>query len=150
MKISMLIGGQDVSAQDGATFDRRDPVTGEIATTAPAAKAADAAAAAAAAGAAFPGWSATSPAERRRPLLAAADALEGMAPELSQSAMQETGATGPWIGFNCMLAAGMLREAASMTTQITGEVIPANKPGTLAITSSAKARSSVTSQTGEL
>ncbi|MFV0385675.1 aldehyde dehydrogenase, partial [Paracoccus sp. (in: a-proteobacteria)] len=45
----------------------------------------------------------------------------------------ETGATGPWAGFNCMLAAGMLREAAAMTTQISGEVIPSNQPGTLAL-----------------
>jgi hypothetical protein len=29
------------------------------------------------------------------------------------------------------LAAGMLREAAALTTQITGEVIPAEKPGIL-------------------
>ena len=45
----------------------------------------------------------------------------------------ETGATGPWIGFNVMLAAGMIREAAAMVTQVGGEVIPSNKPGTLAL-----------------
>ena len=81
MSISMLIGGQDVAAQDGATFDRRDPVTGEIATTAPAGKAADALAAAKAAAAAFPAWSKTSPAERRAVLMKAADELEAMTPE---------------------------------------------------------------------
>ena len=32
-----------------------------------------------------------------------------------------------------MLAANMLREAASMTTQIPGEVIPSDKPGCLAM-----------------
>jgi len=32
-----------------------------------------------------------------------------------------------------MMAAGMIREAAAMVTQITGEIIPANKPGTLAM-----------------
>ena len=47
--------------------------------------------------------------------------------------MEETGATGPWAGFNVMLAANMLREAAAMTTQISGEVIPSDKPGTLAM-----------------
>jgi acyl-CoA reductase-like NAD-dependent aldehyde dehydrogenase len=45
----------------------------------------------------------------------------------------ETGATAPWAHFNVMLASNMLREAASMTTQITGEVIPSDKPGTLAL-----------------
>ena len=44
--------------------------------------------------------------------------------------IEETGATRPWGGFNVMLAANMLREAAAMTTQITGEVIPSDKPGT--------------------
>ena len=38
-----------------------------------------------------------------------------------------------WAGFNCMLAAGMLREAAAMTTQISGEIIPSNVPGSLAM-----------------
>jgi acyl-CoA reductase-like NAD-dependent aldehyde dehydrogenase len=41
----------------------------------------------------------------------------------------ETGATAGWAGFNAMLAAGMLREAAAITTQIDGQVIPSDKPG---------------------
>lgn len=131
--ISMLINGADVAAENGRTFERRDPVTGEVATVAPAASVSDAQAAAKAAGDAFPAWSKTSPAERRGLLLKAAEALEALTPEIATNATNETGATGPWIGFNCMLAAGMLREAASMTTQITGEVIPANKPGTLSM-----------------
>lgn len=131
--VSMLINGAEVSAEDGRTFERRDPVTGKVATVAPAASVADAEAVASAAGAAFPAWSKTSPAERRGLLLKAADALEAMTPDISAIATAETGATGPWIGFNCMLAAGMLREAASMTTQISGEVIPSNKPGALAM-----------------
>ncbi len=45
----------------------------------------------------------------------------------------ETGATGMWGGFNVMLAAGMIREAAALTTQIAGEVIPSEVPGNLAM-----------------
>ena len=41
----------------------------------------------------------------------------------------EIGATAGWAQFNVKLAAGMLREAASLTTQITGEIIPSDKPG---------------------
>ena len=41
----------------------------------------------------------------------------------------EIGATAGWARFNVKLAAGMLREAASLTTQITGEIIPSDKPG---------------------
>lgn len=133
MNISMLIGGADVAALDGRTFERRDPVTGEVATVAPAASVKDVRAAAEAAGAAFPAWSKTSPTERRMLLLKAADELEAMTPDIIATAVRETGATAPWTGFNCGLAAGILREAASMTTQITGEVIPANKPGTLSM-----------------
>lgn len=133
MTISMLIGGKDTAATDGRTYDRRDPVTGEVATVAPAASVADAQAATRAAAAAFPAWAATAPAKRRALLLKAAEEMDAMTPEIIATAIAETGATGPWIGFNCMLAANMLREAASITTMITGEVIPANKPGTLAM-----------------
>ena len=50
MKISMLIGGAEATALDSRTFERRDPVTGEVATIAPAAGVADALAAAKARG----------------------------------------------------------------------------------------------------
>lgn len=133
MTLSMIIDGQDSPAASGATYDRRDPVTGDVATTAPAAGPEDMRRAVDAAAAAFPAWSATGPGERRKLLSKAADALEEMTPEIIRTAMAETGATGPWIGFNCSLAAGMLREAAAMTTQIAGQIIPSNKPGTLAM-----------------
>ncbi|MGH1464786.1 MAG: aldehyde dehydrogenase [Cognatishimia sp.] len=133
MNLSMLIGGAEASATGNRTFERCDPVTGQVATIAPAACGDDARRAAKAAGKAFPGWSKTGPNARRALLNKAADELEAMAPEISEMATAETGATGIWIGFNCMLGAGMLREAAAMTTQITGEVIPADKPGTLAM-----------------
>jgi acyl-CoA reductase-like NAD-dependent aldehyde dehydrogenase len=47
--------------------------------------------------------------------------------------IEETGSTAPWAGFNVMLAANILREAGAMTTQISGEIIPSDKPGTLAM-----------------
>lgn len=133
MSISMLVGGAETPATGGRVFERRNPVSGEVASVAPAATAEDARNAVKAASKAFPAWSKTSPAERRALLLKAADEFEAMIPEITKAAMEETGATGGWIGFNCMLSAGMLREAGAMTTQITGEIIPANKPGTLAM-----------------
>ncbi|MGB8974293.1 MAG: aldehyde dehydrogenase, partial [Pseudomonas capeferrum] len=45
----------------------------------------------------------------------------------------ETGAKANWYGFNVMLAANILREAASMTTQIQGSVIPSDVPGSFAM-----------------
>ena len=47
--------------------------------------------------------------------------------------VDETGATPGWAGFNVMVAANMLREAASLTTQVGGDVIPSNVPDSLAM-----------------
>jgi acyl-CoA reductase-like NAD-dependent aldehyde dehydrogenase len=46
----------------------------------------------------------------------------------------ETGATPAWAEFNVRLAADMLREAAAMTTQVVGEVIPSGTAGRIAMT----------------
>ncbi len=114
-------------------FERRNPVTGEVATTTPAASVADANAACDAAAAAFPAWSAMGPNARRALLMKAATALEGRAADFVQAMMTEIGATEGWARFNLALAAGMVREAAALTTQITGEVIPSDKPGCVAM-----------------
>ncbi|MBL9051030.1 MAG: aldehyde dehydrogenase [Tabrizicola sp.] len=133
MKIDLLIAGQSVPAAGGQVTLRNDPVTGELASTAAAASVADALAAVRAARAAFPAWAATAPAERRRLLNRAAEIMEARSADFIAAAMAETGATAPWISFNVRLGADILREAAALVTQIGGEVIPANKPGTLAM-----------------
>lgn len=132
-QISLLLENQDVPASNGATFDRLNPITGDVATRSAAAQLADVQRAADAAAAAFPSWSATGPGQRRTILLKAADVLAGKAPDFIRLMADETGATAGWAGFNVHLAAGMLREAAAMTTQISGEVIPSDKPGCLSM-----------------
>ncbi|MBC7995947.1 MAG: aldehyde dehydrogenase family protein [Rhizobacter sp.] len=131
--LTMLINGLAVSAEKGATFERRNPLDGSVATRAPAASEADAVAAVEAAAEAFKTWSQTGPTERRMLLLKAADALEAKTPQFIEAVAAETGATGMWAGFNVHLAAGMIREAAALTTQISGEVIPSDVPGSLAM-----------------
>jgi len=133
MNIQLLIGDKDVAAAGGATFERKDPVTGQVATTAAAGGVADVNKAVEAAAAAFPAWAAMAPTARRALLLKAADLMATKGADFAALMTQETGATAPWAHFNVMLAANMLREAAAMTTQITGEVIPSDKPGTLAL-----------------
>ncbi|BCH31689.1 salicylaldehyde dehydrogenase [Mesorhizobium sp. L-8-10] len=133
MDIQLLIDGAEQGASGGATYERNDPFTGKVATRAAAATAEDAVAAVEAASAAFPAWSKTGPGERRALLLKAADVMASKVAEFTKLMLEETGATAPWAGFNVMLASNMLREAASMTTQISGEVIPSDKPGTLAM-----------------
>jgi acyl-CoA reductase-like NAD-dependent aldehyde dehydrogenase len=90
-------------------------------------------AAAEAADNAFPAWSALGPNARRAKLLAAADKLEAHERDFIRLMMEETNSTAPWAHFNVVFAAQMLREAASMTTQITGETIPSDKPNNFAI-----------------
>ncbi|MCU0775651.1 MAG: aldehyde dehydrogenase family protein, partial [Ideonella sp.] len=131
--LSMLINGLAVTAENGATFERRNPLDGSVATRAAAATPADAVAACDAAAEAFKTWSQTGPNERRMLLLKAADALEAKTPKFVEAVPAETGATGMWAGFNVMLAAGMIREAAALTTQVGGELIPSDVPGSLAM-----------------
>nr|WP_314543157.1 aldehyde dehydrogenase [uncultured Massilia sp.] len=129
----LLIGGHARAASNGATFARHNPSTGEIATNAAAATLDDVDAAVAAASAAFPAWSAMLPGARRALLLAAADKMEALRGRFVEAAVAECGGAPVWYQFNVTLAANMLREAASMTTQISGEVIPSDVPGSLAM-----------------
>ncbi|MFH0134380.1 aldehyde dehydrogenase [Variovorax sp. VaC1] len=131
--ISMFIDGEHRAATGGASFERRNPLDGGIATRAPAATSADAVAAVEAAHRAFATWSQTGPGARRALLLKAAHALESRADAFIQAMARETGASALWAGFNVHLAAGILTEAASLTTQISGEVIPSDVPGSLAM-----------------
>jgi acyl-CoA reductase-like NAD-dependent aldehyde dehydrogenase len=131
-EINLLIGGRDVPASTSATFDRHNPLSGEVATRAAAAGADDARAAADAAASAFPKWSELGPSERRARLNRAADLLEARAGQFATFLSAETGATGAWGHFNVHFGAAMLREAASMATQVGGEVIPSDVPGSLA------------------
>ena len=116
-----------------AMFARRNPVSGAIATQACAMTPAEASAACDAAAVALPGWSALGPNAHRAMLGKAAEALEARADAFIAAMMGETGATEGWARFNLMLAAGMVREAAALTTQIGGEVIPSDKPGCIAM-----------------
>jgi acyl-CoA reductase-like NAD-dependent aldehyde dehydrogenase len=132
-EVRLMIGERDATAASGATFDRRDPIRGEIASRAAAATVADAGAAANAAAAAFPAWSSAPPSQRRAILNKAADLILERSAEFVKAMTVETGSSPMWAMFNCKLAANMLREAAAMTTQITGEVIPSDKPGFIAM-----------------
>ena len=114
-------------------FTRINPVTGDVASSATAMQAADIPAIAAQAQKGFAVWSAMGPNARRAVLMKAADALEARADAFVEAMMGEIGATKGWAMFNLGLAASMVREAAALTTQINGEVIPSDKPGCLSM-----------------
>ena len=89
-------------------------------------------AAAEAAAAAFPAWSELGPNARRSLLNRAAAEVENRADLFVRTVAEELRASEPWARFNVMLGTSIVREAAALTTQITGEVIPSDKPGLLA------------------
>jgi acyl-CoA reductase-like NAD-dependent aldehyde dehydrogenase len=114
-------------------FERHNPMTGEAASSAPSMTGADMAAVARKAQAGFAAWSPLGPNARRAVLMKAADSLEARKDDFVAAMMGEIGATAGWAMFNLGLASGMIREAAALTTQIGGEVIPSDKPGCLSM-----------------
>jgi vanillin dehydrogenase len=129
----LLIGGRWVESGSGRTFETSDPYTGETVGTVAAASREDAKKAANSAGEAFAEWSASPPAKRRELLQKAAALLTERAEQVAAAATEETGATFGWGMFNVQLAAGMLGEAAAQAYAVTGEVIPSDVPGLLAM-----------------
>ncbi len=131
--VPLLIGGEARNAASDATFERRNPLSGEVASRAAAATVADAKAAVDAAADAFPEWSRQGPKTRRMLLLKATEVLAAKTAQFVDAVTAETGGSRQWAAYNVELAADMLREAAAMTTQIGGEVIPSDVPGSLAM-----------------
>ena len=127
----LLIDGTPRSAHAEATFERVSPTTRKVATRAARASVADVRAAIEAANAAFPAWSQTGPSARRELLLNAARLLREKSGEFEARMAAETGGTRGWAHFNAHVGALMLEEAAALTTQVSGQVIPSNHPGTL-------------------
>jgi len=133
MHAALIIDGHDRAATGGATFERKDPYSGDLVTTAAAATVEDARAAVKSSAAAFHAWSRTGPNARRDILLEAAALLHERAGPLSEIMVAETAASEGWALFNVHLACGMLKEAASITTHVKGEIIPADKPGSFCL-----------------
>ena len=115
------------------TFVRLSPLDGTIASVAPAFDEADARAAADEAAAALASWSALGPNARRAILNWTADRLEAKSAAFESAMMKEIGSTQAWARFNVKLAADIVREAAALTTQIAGEVIPSDRAGSMAM-----------------
>ncbi|UHG99535.1 aldehyde dehydrogenase [Pseudomonas sp. 7-41] len=132
-EVKLLIDGKIMSAASGVTFERRNPLSGQVVSRAAAATVQDARASVDAAARAFVSWSQTGPGARRQLLLKAADAVEARVSRFIEAMAAETGASVSWGSFNVQLAAAILREAAALTTQVSGEVIPSDQPGNLAL-----------------
>ena len=122
----MLIGGDWVEAQGGATIDVENPARrGSVIATVPRGGAADIDRACAAAAAAFPGWRATPPRERGLALLRIAEAVEADAEELARTIATETGnALRTQARPEVRSAIDILRYFGGAAQELKGEVIP--------------------------
>jgi acyl-CoA reductase-like NAD-dependent aldehyde dehydrogenase len=116
-----------------AILERVNPVTGDVVSRVATSSIADARHAANVAASAFPAWSRTPPTDRRAVLDRAADILLARSDDFIAVIGDEIGGTTAWAELNCKLAASILREAAAMTTQIAGEVIPSDRAGSLSL-----------------
>jgi acyl-CoA reductase-like NAD-dependent aldehyde dehydrogenase len=134
VQTQLIIDNKPQDATEGRTFDRTHPLTGDLVTRSAAASVDDALSAVDSAATAFETWSQTGPSERRNILLRAADVMDRRTPDLMEAMGQEVGAAALWSGFNGFLTSNLLREAAGLATQIQGETIPTDKPGTLSMT----------------
>ncbi|GLY29714.1 aldehyde dehydrogenase [Kineosporia sp. NBRC 101731] len=134
MKTQLIIDNESRDARGGRTFERRNPLTGDLVSQGAAAGVDDALDAVQSAARAFTSWSATGPTERRAIMLKAADIMERRTPEFIGTMMAEVGAAQLWAGFNAFLTSQLLREAGGLATQIQGETLPTDKPGTMSMT----------------
>lgn len=126
----MFIAGQWVDAASGQTFETRNPATGALLATVPAAGKEDIDRAVAAARSAFEGpWSRFKPYERQVLLLRIADLFEKHWDEISLSDTLDMGMPIIRTRGNRNRVVGMLRFYAGMATSIHGETIENSLPG---------------------
>lgn len=129
----LLIAGERCAARNGSTFTRTNPIDGAESTIAAAGTVEDALAAVDAAAAAFTQWSSIGPSPRRELLLKGVEELLKRKEEFILAMAHETGASRVFAERNVLGAAGTLMEAAALTTQVGGDVLPSNIPGSLSL-----------------
>jgi benzaldehyde dehydrogenase (NAD) len=114
-------------------FERRNPISGAVASTALAMTVDQARRVADEVAEAQAEWASRGPGEKRALLLRVAEAVLKRGDDFVASMSAEIGATEMWARFNTRLATSMFTEAAALTTQIGGEVIPSDRPGSLSL-----------------
>jgi aldehyde dehydrogenase (NAD+) len=124
-----FIGGKWVPAASGKTYPDLDPFSGETVANIPASTRDDAKRAVEAAANAFEAWWKTPPGEKQRLFLKAADILERRQMEVVGLLASETGCTFGFGMFQTMFTPNLLRQAAALPYQPTGEILPADLPG---------------------
>jgi acyl-CoA reductase-like NAD-dependent aldehyde dehydrogenase len=122
----LFIGGEFVDAEGGATFENRDPWSGDVVSEVAAGTRADARKAVEAASEAFAEWSQTPPAVRQGVFLRAAEVLESRQDEVVSMLARESGCTFGFGMFQMHFVPGLFRQAAALAYAPLGEVIPSD------------------------
>ena len=128
---------QDMAAtklsDDVVYFERANPVNGELVSRGEAMTVDRVRAIADRAAVAQPAWAAAGPATRRSLLLKAAQCLTEQGDAFVEMMIDELGSTEGWARINVSHGIALLQEAASLTTQVSGEVIPSDRPDRLSL-----------------
>ncbi|MBR1177020.1 aldehyde dehydrogenase family protein [Bradyrhizobium sp. KB893862 SZCCT0404] len=125
----LYIGGEWRSASTGATFEDNDPTTRQTIARIPNGTVADMESAIAAAHLAQPAWAQMLPAARAECFYRAIDVFVRRQQEFCDALIRETGSGFGKAMFECSLVPLALREAAALTSQAVGEILPSNVPG---------------------
>jgi acyl-CoA reductase-like NAD-dependent aldehyde dehydrogenase len=131
--ISHFIGGAWVEAESGRSYPNRSPWSGEVLGEVAAGDGEDTRRAVDAAQAAFPAWAAARPAERQQIFLKAAQVVERRREEILLGLALETGCGRHFGAVQADFAASLLRQAAALGYQPTGQLLASDVPGTRAM-----------------
>lgn len=129
-ELCLFVGGARIDAGGRDTIPVIDPATGGQMADLPVATPEDVSAAVDAAAAAFPGWAATSPAERARLLGAVAEGLRTNREHFVSLIADDLGKPLPEARTEVDTAAGIWQWNAEEARRLYGRLIPARTPGT--------------------
>jgi acyl-CoA reductase-like NAD-dependent aldehyde dehydrogenase len=129
-----FIGGEWQGAKDGETFEVLNPLDDSLYALAAKGTGDDIRKAIAAAKAAFPAYKATTPTQKERWLLRAAELLEERKAQALDCLIDEIGSPIGKAMFEYTKALAMLRAAAGMCRNMRGQTIPSDAPGKFSMT----------------
>jgi len=128
-----FVGNQWRKAAGNQVFEVHEPYTGKLFARVAAGSREGGRAAVDAAAKAFPGWAETTPAEKARLFLKAAEIVQRRRIEIAEVLARETGSTISFATFQQDLVAATLRQVAGWVYLPKGEVLETNAPGSHSI-----------------
>jgi len=130
---SYFAGNQWRKAENNQLFEVHEPYSGKLYARVAAGSRGDAKVAVDAAASAYPAWSETTPAEKARLFLKAADIVRRRRTEIAEVLARETGSTISFATFQQDLVAATLQQVAGWVYLPKGEVLETNVPGSHSI-----------------